>query len=50
MFEAISMSHELGVFCDFVVEVYKLLPAPVTAAFFFLFAFTVFFYLLKMVH
>ena len=44
------IATELAKFSEWVVSVYQLLPPAVSAAFFFFFAFAVFFGLLKMLH
>ena len=48
--ETATIATELAKFSEWVVSVYQLLPPAVSAAFFFFFAFAVFFGLLKMLN
>ncbi len=47
--ETVTVGRELAIFFKWLTELYSLLPPAVTAAFFFLLAFIVFFGILRMV-
>ena len=48
--ESLTIASELAKFSEWVIDVYKLLPPAVSAAFFFFFALVIFLGLLKMLH